>query len=104
LQFHVKPGELVAKGQPIATNTNLLGVEKNSLVSPFDGVVIGMTTLPSVAPGEPICHVGKLPSSMRLDRMNRQRSRNEGVEEGLIDQLSTNVMVVEKYEADDEAS
>ena len=98
LQFHVKPGELVEKEQPIATNTSLLGVERNSLVAPFDGVVIGMTTLPSVAPGEPVVHLGKLPKSMRLERMNKQRQRNDGAEEGIIEQLSTNVMVVEKQD------
>ena len=50
LQFHVNPGDVVERGQPIATNTNLLGVEKSVLYSPYPGVVLGMTTLPAVAP------------------------------------------------------
>lgn len=96
LQFHVKPGELVEADQPIATNTSLLGVEKSSLVAPFGGVVIGMTTLPSVTPGEPVCNIGRLPASMQPAKMARRRANNDGVEERLIDDLSTNVTIVEK--------
>lgn len=98
LQFHVKPGDGVEKGQAIATNTNLLGVEKSVLYSPYAGVVLGMTTLPAVTPGEPICHLGQLPKAMQPARLTRNRAANEGLEERLIDELSTNVMVVERNE------
>lgn len=57
LHFHVTPGQVVERGQPIATNTNLLGVRQNVLRSPADGVVLGMTTLPAVTPGDPVCHL-----------------------------------------------
>lgn len=57
LQFHVSPGEIVEKGRSIATNTSLIGKEHNVITSPRTGVVLGMTTLPSVAPGDPICHL-----------------------------------------------
>ncbi len=50
LQFHVAPGEVVESGQPLATNTTLMGVENRVLRSPVDGVILGMTTLPSVSP------------------------------------------------------
>ncbi len=96
LQFHVKPGEVVEADQPIATNTNLLGVEKSTMNAPFAGVVIGMTTLPAVTPGEPVCHIGLLPASMQPAQMAHRRANNDGTEERLIDELSTNVMVVEK--------
>jgi predicted deacylase len=62
LQFHVRPGELVREGQPLATNTSLLGQEQSVLVAPFRSLVLGMTTLPAVSPGEPVCHLGKLPA------------------------------------------
>lgn len=61
LQFHVQPGEVVEQDQPLATNTNLLGHDLYQITAPFDGVVLGMTTLPSISPGEPICNIGKLP-------------------------------------------
>ncbi len=96
LQFHVKPGEVVEANQPIATNTSLLGVETSTLLAPFAGVVIGMTTLPAVTPGEPVCHIGLLPDSMQPVEMTRNRACNDGPEERMIDELSTNVMVVEK--------
>jgi len=57
LRFHVAPGTIVGKGDPIATNTNLTGEDQNIIKSPHDGIVLGMTTLPSVAPGDCICHL-----------------------------------------------
>ncbi len=100
LQFHVKPGDGVEPGQAIATNTNWLGVEKSVLYSPFAGVVLGMTTLPAVTPGEPICHLGQLPKRMKPSHLTLHRAANEGLEERLVEELSTNVMVIERNQAD----
>lgn len=99
LDFHIAPGDLVEKGQPLATNTNLLGHEKNVLHSPFDGIVLGMTTLPAVSPGEPVCHVGKLPRASKLADLQRARSGTDSLEGRIVDGLATNVMVVDR--ADD---
>jgi len=69
LRFHAAPGDLVEKDQILATNTSLLGQEQSTIVSPMDGVILGMTTLPSVAPGDPVCHVARLRQPMeRLER------------------------------------
>jgi predicted deacylase len=57
LRFHVAPGEVVSRGQPIATNFDLLGTNQNTLKSPADGIILGLTTMPAVKPGEPICHI-----------------------------------------------
>ncbi len=95
LQFHVKPGEIIREGQPIATNTNLLGREQNILVAPFDGVIIGMATLPCVSPGEPVCHVGRLPKHTTADDFEKQRETEAGLEGRTVEQLASNVMVVE---------
>ncbi len=102
LQFHIKPGDVVEKNQALATNTSLLGVEKSVLYAPFSGVIIGMTTLPAVTPGEPVCHIGLLPKHMQPNRMSQKRSQDEGLEERLLEELSTNVLVVERQ--DDPAS
>jgi len=99
LQFHVQPGEVVEKGQPIATNTNLLGQDPNQLVSPFDGVVLGMVTLPAVSPGEPVCHIGKLPRGTKPEALRKQRRLDDGFEESVLDELATNVMIVEPGES-----
>jgi predicted deacylase len=49
LQFHAAPGDILERRQPIATNTSLLGRDRNVLDAPFDGIVLGMTTLPAEA-------------------------------------------------------
>jgi predicted deacylase len=66
LSFHVAPGQFIDKGEPIATNTDLLGHEQNVIEAPQSGIILGMTTIPSVAPGDPICHIA-LPGSGALE-------------------------------------
>lgn len=100
VQFHIKPGDLVEKDQPIATNCDLLGATQETLASPFDAVVIGMTTLPAVSPGEPICNLGQLPAGKSVATLRRRRLQEDGLEEYLVDQLSSNLVVVEPDESD----
>lgn len=96
LQFHTSPGEIVYKGQPIATNTSLLGAERNVLLAPFDSVVIGMTTLPAVSPGEPVCNLGRI-SSATLDRLAEIRSAKlDPIDARLRKDLATNIRVVQR--------
>ncbi len=57
LSFHVAPGEVVEAGQPIASITTLLGEERGTVSASKDGVILGLTTLPMVKPGDPICHL-----------------------------------------------
>jgi uncharacterized protein len=57
LEFHVSPGQIVEKDDHLATNTDLLGEHKNIIRAPRPGIVLGMTTMPSVAPGDPVCHL-----------------------------------------------
>jgi predicted deacylase len=60
VRFHVAPGDRVVAGQPLATNTSLLGRSQETLTAPEAGLVIGMTTMPAVAPGDPVVHVALL--------------------------------------------
>ncbi len=96
LQFHIRPGEIIERGQPLATNTTLLGRERSLLSSPYDAVVVGMTTLPAISPGEPVCNLGKLPQGSEPSRLRRLRSMEDGLEERVIDDLASNVLVVER--------
>ena len=57
LRAHVLPGDPIEKGQPIATNYSVLGKEQNVLTSPVNGVVLSVVTMPTVKPGEPVCHI-----------------------------------------------
>jgi len=93
LDFHIKPGDIVKKGQPIATNTTLLGEGRHTLYAPFHGVVMGMTSLPSISPGEPICNLGKLPIQYSPEKLTRLRAREDGLEQQVLDDLGTNVLV-----------
>lgn len=57
LQFHVSPGDTVVKDQKISTNTGLLGSEIGTILAPCPGVIIGMSTMPAVSPGDPVVHL-----------------------------------------------
>lgn len=95
LQFHARPGQVVSKGQPLATNSNLLGRESNILVAPFHAVVLGMTTLPAVTPGEPVYHLGRLPRNIRPETLRKKRHDQDGLESQVVSELASNVMLVD---------
>lgn len=59
LKFHCGPGDLVKKGQLLATNTDIFGNVQNSIKSPSDGIIQGMTTMPAVKPGEPVFNIAQ---------------------------------------------
>ena len=95
MQFHIKPGDIVEKDQPLATNTTLLGHKQSMLYAPFDAVVIGMTSLPAISPGEPLCNLGKLPKGYKPYELRRLRSEEDGLEQRVSEDLASNVLVVE---------
>lgn len=99
LQFHAQPGEIVEKNQPLAKNTTLLGRDQNVLVAPFNGIILGMTTLPAVSPGEPVFHVGQLPKKTKPTALRRQRRKDDGFEERVLDDLASNVMLFDPQES-----
>lgn len=57
LEFHVAPGEILHEGEAIATSWDLGGAEVETIRAPREGIVLGMTTIPSVAPGDPVVHI-----------------------------------------------
>lgn len=95
LHFHFKPGDLVEKGQPLATSTTLLGEEQGTLHAPFNGVIMGMTSLPSISPGEPICHLGKLPKKAVPRKLSKLRAKKDSLEQQVLEELGSSVLVVE---------
>lgn len=94
LQFHVSPGEIVNKDQPLATNTSLLGQTNEVITAPAKSVVIGMTTLPATSPGEPVCHLGMLDGAQSVKRIQKQLASDE-LHERVAGDLATNVHIVE---------
>ncbi len=97
LQFHVAPGDVVSTGQAIATNTSLLGSEQETIRSPLQGIVMGMTTMPAVGQGDPVAHIGA-PKSDRL-HLRLEKSvdglESESLETQLREHLATNIVVTE---------
>lgn len=95
LQFHVGPGEVVTRGQPVATNTNLLGRSQNVLHSPLDGIVLGMSTLPAVTPGDPVCHIAVPRYDIKLISRVLQRQTTESLHERTRDDLASSLTVTD---------
>ena len=100
LEFHVSPGDIVDKDQAISTNTNLLGRDRHTVHAPFDAVVIGMTTLPAISPGDPICNLGMLPEKIKPSDLRQLRIEEHGLEERVVDELASSLLVVEPDESE----
>ncbi|WP_372717585.1 succinylglutamate desuccinylase/aspartoacylase family protein [Novipirellula sp.] len=94
MSMHVAPGDTVVKGQAIATNSNLLAEDQNRLEAPFSGVVIGMTTLPAVQPGEPVVHIGRL-ANPKSARRHEKQIAGDDVQRTAHEHLATNIQVTE---------
>lgn len=94
MSMHVAPGDSVVKGQAIASNSNLLAEDSNRLYAPFSGIVIGMTTLPAVQPGEPVVHIGQLADPKSAQRHDRRVEKDE-IQRTAHEHLATNIQVVE---------
>lgn len=102
LEFHLSPGDIVQTGDLIATNTDLLGQEQNIIRAPREGIVLGMTTMPSVAPGDPVCHLA-FPKSGGLERIEGTMGAlaDNSLHERMRDDLASNMLVIDP---DDDAS
>jgi len=96
LRFHIAPGDLVEEGQAIATNSSAFGEAQNVLHSPVSGIVLGMTTLPTVKPGEPVCHIAVPGRSLRAVRKAIRGSEHNDLHRRLRGELATNVAISER--------
>lgn len=96
LRFHAAPGLSVERGEAMATVTTVLGKDLATVLAPMDGVVLGMTTMPAVVPGDPVYHVASIEGGIRQVRRARRGGEAGGTLDGqLRDDLSTNVSVEE---------
>jgi hypothetical protein len=93
LRFHVAPGALVEGGEPIATNESVFGEAQSVLISPTDGIILGMTTLPAVKPGEPVVHVALPRKKLSSIRRALQNAPQQSLAYRLRHELATNVSV-----------
>jgi len=87
LRYHVSPGAEVETGQPLATTVSVFGREQNVLNSPVDGIILGMTSLPTVKPGEPVCHIA-IPRKLRSNGSRSSDSLHRRVRRDLASSIS----------------
>jgi hypothetical protein len=95
LRFHAAPGDLVEKDQPLATCTTLLGMERGVVRAPEDGIIMGLTTLPSVKPGDPVCHLALPRDGLRPIRKALAALPEESLHGRLLEDLASSVSVDE---------
>lgn len=96
LEFHVAPGDIVAEGDAIATSTGLLGDHEHVINAPREGVILGMTTMPSVAPGDSVCHLAYPRTGMlQLAERAVRRLADDSLHERMRGDLARNMMVTE---------
>jgi predicted deacylase len=73
LNLHVKPGDIIEKGNVIAVNTKPFGTETRRIIAPHTGLVVGCTTVPMVIPGSAVCHLVSLGSRTGVVRRLLER-------------------------------
>jgi len=96
LEFHVGPGDIVHEDDAIATSWNLGGEEVETIRAPRDGIILGMTTIPSVAPGDPVVHL-TYPKKGSISRIERlvDKLDDESLHERTREDLSRSFVVTE---------
>ena len=77
LDLRVALGEPVVRGHEISANSNPFGRERSTLKAPHMGVVLGLTRLPLVHPGDAICHLARLDRD-EMDAWRRHWCDGEG--------------------------
>ena len=78
LHLSVDGGDIVDIGDEIGTIVNPLGEKTETILSPVEGIIIGLTTLPTIDIGSPIANI------VLLDKNQRTILEKQGVE-GIID-------------------
>ncbi|MFO0980742.1 MAG: succinylglutamate desuccinylase/aspartoacylase family protein [Planctomycetota bacterium] len=66
LEMAVAPGDWLRAGTAVATTSDAFGRERSVQISPYTGLVLGVTTHPSVNPGDPLCHIGVVKRAVPL--------------------------------------
>ena len=98
IRFHIQLGDLVEKDQPIASNFSLLGEQQNTLVSSADGIVLGLTTMPAIKPGEPVCNIAIVNRKFKSIREAIENMGPRSLHQRVRSDLATNISSLESSE------
>jgi len=60
LQLKIKPGDLLRKGDVIASCFSITTMKHVDIRAPYKGIAFGLTTRPTVKPGEPVCNFARV--------------------------------------------
>ncbi|MFD1511700.1 succinylglutamate desuccinylase/aspartoacylase family protein [Halomarina rubra] len=60
VEMHWGPYPVVDEGDPICTVSNHFQTETDTVVAPFDGLLIGIVANPHVQPGHPLVHLARI--------------------------------------------
>lgn len=93
LRFHAGAGDPVLQDQPIASVTSLLGRELAVVCAPRDGIILGITTLPAVKPGDPVCHLAYPRKGIKRIMKTLGKLPEESLHERLRNDLASSVVV-----------
>jgi predicted deacylase len=78
VEMHAGYGDLVREGETICTVTSPFKTERTEMVTPFDGLLVGVLENPVVYPGNPLCHLVELDEPTQ--RAYRQRHGTDAAE------------------------
>lgn len=65
VQLVTEPGQFIREGEVMAHFHTPFGREVDTICAPFDCIVIGATTIPTLYPGDPIYNVGRVDRRIR---------------------------------------
>ncbi len=91
LRFQVNPGDIVDKGEVVATNYSIMGAVQNELKAPEDGIVLSLATMPAVKPGEPVCHLAMPTKSLASIRRALAKAPKRGLYRKVAKDLASSV-------------
>lgn len=77
LDLLVELGQPLKRGQTVSVNTNPFGRERSQIKAPHSGLVLGLTQLPLVHPGDAVCHVARL-DSQEIEAWSEHWKRHSG--------------------------
>jgi len=93
LKFHAKPGDVVHTGQVMAASLGIQGRLKHQIVSPWDGIILGMTTMPVVKPGEPVYHLALPEEPIQTIKKRISKRDGKALHTRIQADLATNITV-----------
>jgi uncharacterized protein len=76
LALSVKPGDLIYEGDLVGSILNPFGKTVTQIRSPYNGIVVGVTTAPLTIPGTGVVHLARLKKTLGMVERSIKRGRS----------------------------